>query len=760
MEKELKKLVAKRGYLKASLTRIFNAVDRADQEPLSPALAQTKIEKRALALESVDQGTSKQCDNVVVNAAYQRDTERQMSMRQCIHCKSNHKLFTCAKFKLLPVNDRLAFVKSKALCPVCLNSHPGKCRYHFKCNHCKDRSHNSLLHVNTPAIASGTVTLASSIEESQCLLPTARVYLVGQDGTKYNVKVLLDSGSQVSFVTTELVQRLGLTPVQKEVTIVGITNVNNKVNYSIPLEVYSRISPFKLSVNCHVVDSITCKLPQTKLDMSNIYIPPGIQLADNDYNIPGEIHMLMGCDAFFQLLLPQQPALARQSSAQHSVQPTIINTHFGHVIGGSLPLQQQACNKTVSLHCQVCKSDNDNINETLQTFWKTEDVPEIFKEQASETDLCEEIFQNTVQLSNNQFQVDLPLKLPLEHVNDTLGKSFELALSRFLNLEKKLSRFPDLLEQYKQFIQEYIDLGHGHYVDIETMDLNKDAVYFLPHRAVINENSKSTKTRVVFDGSLKTNKKISLNNLLLNGALMQKDLFQIMLLFRLGDYTFTTDIRRMFRAIALNPIHTSLQNILWRDDPSEPIRCIRLDTVTYGLKSSTFLATRCLFELASRYEHDYPLAAFIIRNCSYVDDVLYCDSDITTVLEAKRQLRELLMLGGFNTHKWSSNHAPILSDIPPTEQHFDELDLQRDNHKLKALGLTIDNNKDCFTISCPETFNSQSVTKRDILSYISKFYDPMGFVSPIIVKAKAIMQRLWSEQIDWDATPSNALKSE
>ncbi|XP_073965821.1 uncharacterized protein [Choristoneura fumiferana] len=43
------------------------------------------IEKRALALESVDQGTSKQCDNVVVNAAYQRDTERQMSMRQCIH---------------------------------------------------------------------------------------------------------------------------------------------------------------------------------------------------------------------------------------------------------------------------------------------------------------------------------------------------------------------------------------------------------------------------------------------------------------------------------------------------------------------------------------------------------------------------------------------------------------------------------------------------------------------------------------------------
>ena len=39
-------------------------------------------------------------------------------------------------------------------------------------------------------------------------------------------------------------------------------------------------------------------------------------------------------------------------------------------------------------------------------------------------------------------------------------------------------------------------------------------------------------------------------------------------------------------------------------------------------------------------------------------------------------------------------------------------------------------------------------------------FDPMGFVSPIIIKAKAIMQRLWSSKTDWDSMPDEVIKKE
>ncbi|XP_028164538.1 uncharacterized protein LOC114355741 isoform X1 [Ostrinia furnacalis] len=214
----------------------------------------------------------------------------------------------------------------------------------------------------------------------------------------------------------------------------------------------------------------------------------------------------------------------------------------------------------------------------------------------------------------------------------------------------------------------------------------------------------------------------------------------------------------MFRNVRIIPEHASLQNILWRDSPDEPIKCIRLDTVTYGLKSSNYLATRCLKELAMQHKHTYPLASFIIENCTYVDDILYANNNLDIILEAKSQLRKLLSLGSFHTHKWSSNDNRVLTDIPSAERHFDDIELQQDNCLLKTLGLKLIVKDDKFEMSCPEPCNNNNCTKRDILSYIGKMYDPMGFVSPIIVQAKAIMQRLWVSKTAWDSTPDDDIR--
>ncbi|XP_026315040.1 uncharacterized protein LOC113226570 isoform X1 [Hyposmocoma kahamanoa] len=726
------------------------------------------LEKRALALENVEQCHVQQQARPSSRVA----SYVGVAASTCRYCKSkDHKIFSCKSFQLQPVDKRVQFIQENKMCFICLGAHSGKCKFHFRCSECKGQ-HNTLLHRNTvPPAPPVSLTGHINNNNNNVLLPTARIKVIGKDGTEYHVKALMDSGSQVSFVTTKVVQLLGGKPKQNSMNIIGIANAKSTIKACIPIELHSLKTPFKTTVNFQIIEHITCNLPHYKFDCSNIKIPKGFDLADEQFNVPGEINMLLGADVFFQALIPNQvrsvsvttpsettkhplhAKTADTSLAAPSLQ--FVNTVFGNIVAGNIPhhLARPTCNKVV-LKCEL------SLNEIFAKFWSTEKVPEVYNEKTSEQELCEQIFQSTVKLNNNQFEVALPLKIPSSEINDALGESFHFALKRFINLEKRLHANPCLFKQYQEFIHEYLSLNHGHYVDIELYDLNKDAVYFLPHHAVFNENNKTTKLRTVFDGSMKTNKKISLNDLQLNGPVVQRDLFEIILLFRLGKHTFTLDIRRMYRNIRLDPTYTSLQNILWRDNPNEKIKCIRLDTVTYGLKSSSYLATRCLMELANRNEKDYPLASAVIKNNSYVDDILYSNDDLSVTMEAQKQLCKLLPLGSFHPHKWSSNHESILLNIPHDKQYFDTLDLQKDNFNMKTLGLQYDVKKDHFIIQSPQPFSVEKVTKRSILSYIGKMYDPMGFISPIIVIAKAIMQKLCITNKNWNDSPPTALEQE
>lgn len=51
--------------------------------------------------------------------------------------------------------------------------------------------------------------------------------------------------------------------------------------------------------------------------------------------------------------------------------------------------------------------------------------------------------------------------------------------------------------------------------------------------------------------------------------------------------------------------------------------------------------------------------------------------------------------------------------------------------------------------------DTSKVTKRIILSGISKLYDPLGLVGPCVVKAKILMQRLWKMNLTWDESVPN-----
>ncbi|XP_063363880.1 uncharacterized protein LOC134652647 [Cydia amplana] len=663
----------------------------------------------------------------------------------CLYCGKEHKLYACPKFALASISERLDFVKETKLCKICLNIHPGKCKFHFKCKECKE-SHNSILHVNEEKPAS--VSLTNINNQTLVLLPTVKVKVVSKSGKEIIVKAMLDCASQNSFITAKLAKELGYPLLPDSTTITGVTLENKSVQHSLRLDIFSCVYPYKTQANLLVIDKFTNEmLPQTEIDISKIEIPDNITLADDSFHIPSEIDILLAANIFFQCLLSQPEELRDPDAA-----PSLVHTQFGYIVGGDVPssiLKRPA----VSLFCHECQTD---VRDTMSNFWQTEKVPEIYAEHTSEQQQCEKLFTETVKLEDNQFTVSLPLKIPIYDVNNTLGDSFGLALKRFYNLEKRFQKDQNLYEGYKDFIHEYLDLGHGSYVDISSYELTKDPVYFMGHSAVLRPDAVSTKLRVVFDGSMLTSNKISLNNILMNGPTVQQELFDILLSFRVHKYFIACDIRRMFRNILVQKDQRSLQNILWRDTPNESIKCIQLNTVCYGMKSSSNLSTRCLNELATKFERQYPLASSAILNSTYVDDIIHTENSLAKIVDTQTQLIELLAKGSFKLHKWAANDPSILANIPVEQQVVGELELNKD---IKTLGLKLDIDSDSFKLSCPVSKNVPK-TKRQILSYISQFYDPLGLAGPVFVQAKIIMQKLAQSCTDWDSVPTPILLKE
>ncbi|XP_072375734.1 uncharacterized protein [Diabrotica undecimpunctata] len=680
------------------------------------------LENRAMALEATNSTSETKLKE---NKQLTHLVTKSQSNVKCQYCSINgHKLYSCKKFKVLSVNERISFVDRNKLCKLCLNSHTDKCRLNLKCQTCH-KGHNSLLHLEKVAVSSNiaqsnqdastssqydAVVNFNSIYKNRAntILPTVKVKVRTASGHNLIVRGLVDTGSQVSLVTNSLVKRLNLKTYNNYLDIVGISQNSTRIQKAVDLNIESCIYDFSTNIKCSVVDIITGNLPRFSFNTSKI--PEFVQLSDDTFNQSGEISLLLGADVVFKILL------AEKINCQELI---LQNTLLGFIVSGSVSTNQFSNLNIVCMHTTY-----SDLDTAISQFWEMEKVPEVFLEFTSDQEAC---------------------------------NSFAVALKRFENLEKRFVLNPTLYFDYKKFIDEYIQLGHAKIVHYDPKILNNGEVYFMAHHPVIREDKKTTKLRIVFDGSMKSKSKKCLNDFLYNGAVVQNELFDILILFRIYKYIISTDIKQMFRMILIHPEDRRYLNILWREPHSE-LKCIQLQTITYGLRSSSFLATRCLVELANTEGQNFPLAAKALINNTYVDDILAGSDTIEEAKKLKNELISLLQLRSFSLHKWCSNDPRIISDIPKENQHFDEIDINKINFVVKTLGLSYDTITDNFKLSSPKININDCLTKRQVLSFISKFYDPLGLAGPVLVKAKVIMQTIWLRKIKWDEVLPNDLQ--
>lgn len=427
------------------------------------------------------------------------------------------------------------------------------------------------------------------------LLPTVIIYIKNRAGTFIPCRALLDSASQLNFVTSRLANQLQLVTRKSTVSISGISEASLSSKAAVDLAAQSLDRKYSAAFSAVVTRTITDYHPHIGIDITSWNIPKNIALADPSFHKSQRVDVLLGAGLFFELLCVGQTHIARHL-------PIFQKTRLGWIVSRafSQPIKHHA------LAAVRRKSpEDDNLTDIVKRFWEIDSCYDSASTVTEEDMICENLFlKGYMRLETGQYSVRLPAKADL----DALGDSFHRALRRFKSVESRLQRNQQLKEQYSAFLQEYIDLGH-----MSLASSHHDGPrFYLPHHCVENPDSTSKKLRVVFDGSAKTTTGASLNDLLFAGPTIQSKLFNILIRFRFFKFAMCGDISKMYRCVRISPPDQHLQCILWRNNSDEPINVYTLNTVTYGTKPAAFLAICAMHQLTYDEEPSFPLAARIV----------------------------------------------------------------------------------------------------------------------------------------------------
>ena len=178
-----------------------------------------------------------------------------------------------------------------------------------------------------------------------------------------------------------------------------------------------------------------------------------------------------------------------------------METRLGWVLSGPVPKVKQ--HKTTStslltthiLHISTAVHETETLNDTLQSFWELESLGTKQPEHGLLTE-----FEKTVTRKDGRYQVALPWK----KVHPPLPDNLQLARGRLCGLYHRLQQRPALLKDYDAIIQDQIKQGIVEVVTQPPPPADR-TVHYLPHHAVVRQDKSTTKVRIVYDASAKSN---------------------------------------------------------------------------------------------------------------------------------------------------------------------------------------------------------------------------------------------------------------
>jgi hypothetical protein len=445
-----------------------------------------------------------------------------------------------------------------------------------------------------------------------------------------------------------------------------------------------------------------------------------------------EIEILIGSDIYGQILTGDVVQLNEGLTA--------INTKLGWTLcGESQELKIQNFEGTsamlvTNLHVQ---------NLTVSDMWNLETIGIVDEAQISskevEDQLAQEQFLKGLRRDKyGRYCVSLPWvqKFPPDIAsNRHVAEKRLFATTRKL---KKLNNFDEYDKIFKEWLSEDVTeiipeiekSGNGHY---------------LPHHPVIKMDSLTSKIRPVFDASCKSDNSLSLNDYLIKGPNLVEEIPAILMRFREKAIGVTSDIRRAFLQIGIRREDQNYLKFLWWEN--NKIIEFRHKRVVFGVTSSPYLLAAVISFHLKNVPNDLKIVAQKLLNSFYVDN---CVTSVDTNVELEqfmRQSTEIMEEAKMQLRMWTFS--------PVTEN-----ELSKNSDPVSpVLGLQWDRINDSLSIPFKAEQFSVDLSKRKLLSIIHSIFDPLGFIVPLMLPAKLILQEAWATKANWDLPLPDELKT-
>ncbi|XP_077981413.1 uncharacterized protein LOC144436486 [Glandiceps talaboti] len=681
---------------------------------------------------------------------------------KCWICQSSdHWVDQCRKLIAMPPDKRLKTIKDGKACFSCLKK-AGKNHAAKTCSrrrHCQEMTngmpcnmfHHPLLHTGAqpvPAVMSDNNSVGvATIYGKETLLPVVSVSIVGNNSRKQPANVLLDSGAQISLIKTSLAESLQLRGKNISTTITKVGGEEEELCtkiYVVPVHPVNKKQIFNVKA---------IGIPSISNDISEVNVTEmSKQLNIKPYDIhrgSGSVDMLIGIDH------------AKMHAGETVEAGNLVarRSPLGWVIfGASTGEQPQNCQV---LHIKLAAPVD------LTDFWTTETMGVTVKSCSCKPDNLNpaeadeaRIIDETCTKVGSQWLIPYPWRKDPSLLPDNRIQ----AEKKLYSTERRLMRHPDHAEAYSSQIKEMVDMQFARKLSDEESESYTGPVHYIAHHGVLRPEKKSTPLRIVFNSSA-VFQGHCLNDYWIKGPDLLNNLFGVMLRFRENETAVIGDISKMYHRILIPERDQHVHRFLWRDlNVSKKPEVYVKTVLTFGDKPAPAMAQTALKRTAEEGEKLYPEAARILKENTYMDDI--CDS-VHTVKEAQKltkQIDTVLAEGGFKVKGWMSNQ-PLNEETADLDKT--ELKLLPNVTEEKVLGQVWEPEGDTlrFKVSINldkyekrEESDEPKLTKRRILSQVARIFDPIGFATAFLIRAKIGMQHLWEQGLDWDQELSQPLQ--
>lgn len=695
-------------------------------------------------------------------------------VKRCRYCEKEHWSDECSKYNTIEDRKR----RIKGCCYRCLKEGhiASECRANKACVYCGEYNvhHRSLcskkfklktstressnvslsdgMHTETTEVSTHQENVMVSTGE-MVLMQTAKTEVKNKENSKStDVRLLLDCGSQRTYITEGLANKLGLRKEKGEdIKLVTFGSKETKVIKTYSTTVTLRLNNGQyMDVSASIVPVISGNIQRKRFDIGSMenleHILNSVDLADtipteNEYS---SIELLIGNDFYLDIILPQKI----------EVQPGLylLSSKLGWLLTGrtSLSMDDESTDTNMLILTYGRSTSKTAVFQNvdscipprpdLEDFWKTESIGVIDKQGTTEDERVMENFKEQLKFHDKRYYVTWPWKdEPLD-----LPENKQLAYGRLKSCIKRLGSKPELLDKYNNVIQDQLKKGVIEPVD-ESMKDGK--VHYIPHHAVVTPQKTTTKLRVVYDASSKCRPEFkSLNECLDRGPVMLHDLCGLLMRFRLHKVAITADIEKAFLQVGLQPSERNVTRFLWLKSCVTPstdqsnIQEFRFCRVPFGVISSPFLLGATVethletynTKLAEKLKHDI-----------YVDNLISGTATEAEAIELYCAAKGMFDDASFNLREWLSNSDKVNEFIPVKNR--------AEMIETNILGHVWNSQLDTLAIKRPKIkCDSDVVTKRSVLKVLASVFDPLGLFAPITLSGKLLLQQLWSRKVEWD----------